>query len=292
VIYQPIVNSSVRLTNLQAGSTDLVETILPSDVDAIKKNPKLRLVLSDALGFWNINFNVDHGPRSKTPMGQDPRIRHAFELALDREAITQVVYGGMYDPTAQAIPRSSPFYAKDVVPPPRDVARAKALLAEAGVKLPFQVSMMLSNSPDIQQVAEVMQSMVAEAGFDLKLQVVEFASSLDTADRGDFDLYYSGWSGRPDPDGNLWNFVHSGSPLNYSGYASADVDQWLEAARATTDIPARAALYAKVAMRTQRDLPVSYIYAPKNIVGMSAKLTGFSPVPDGLIRVQDLKMAP
>jgi peptide/nickel transport system substrate-binding protein len=292
VVYQPIVNSSVRLTNLQAGSVDLVETILPSDVDAVKKNPKLRLVLSDALGYWSLSFNTAHGPRAKSPIGQDVRIRHAFELAIDRDALIQVVYGGMYDATAQAIPKSSPFHAKDIVPPPRDIARAKALLAEAGVKLPVPVSLLLSNSPDTQQLAEVLQSMVAEAGFDLKLQVTEFASSLDAADRGDFEVYLGGWSGRPDPDGNIWNFLHGGAPLNYPGYANADVDHFLEAARETTDIATRAGLYEKEAMQVARDLPVAYLYAPKNIVGMSAKLSGFSPVPDGLIRIQGMALAP
>jgi peptide/nickel transport system substrate-binding protein len=290
VIYQPLVNSSVRLTNLQAGASDLAERIQPSDTDAVRKDPKLRLVTSDALGFWGFTFNVAHGPRAQSAIGQDARVRMAFELSIDRDAINQVVYGGLYSPTAQAISQGSPFYAKEIVPPPRDIPRAKALLAQAGVKLPVTVSMMEANSPDVQQMAEVIQSMAAEAGFDVKLNVMEFASTLDAEDRGDFEIYLSGWSGRPDPDGNLWNFVHSGAPLNDSGYANADVDHWLEQARETTDIAARTALYAKVGVQTQQDLPVTYLYTPKNIVGMTAKLTGFQPVPDGLIRIQGMAL--
>ena len=198
----------------------------------------------------------------------------------------------MYDATAQAVSKDSPFFARSVRPPARDVAAAKKLLAEAGVKLPVPVAMMVPNSPDTQQAAEVMQSMAAEAGFDVKLQVMEFAASLDAADRGDFETYLIQWSGRADPDGNLWNFVHSGGPLNYPAYASPEVDGWLEQARATSDIPARAALYTKVAEQTERDLPIIYLYAPKNIVGMSARLAGFDAVPDGLIRIAGMTMAP
>jgi peptide/nickel transport system substrate-binding protein len=292
VIYQPTVNSSVRLTNLQAGAVDLAERIQPSDTDAVRKDAKLRLVTSSALGFWGLTFNIAHGPRAKSPIGQSEKVRKAFELSIDRDAINQVVYGGLYVPTAQAVPQDSPYYAKDIPIPPRDVARARALLAEAGVKLPVPVSMMEANSPDVQQMAEVIQSMAAEAGFDVKLQVMEFASTLDAEDRGDFEVYLSGWSGRPDPDGNLWNFLHSGAPLNDTGYANPAVDGWLEQARATTDIAARTALYAKVGMQTEQDLPVTYLYTPKNIVGMTAKLTGFQPVPDGLIRLQNLAMTP
>jgi peptide/nickel transport system substrate-binding protein len=136
-----------------------------------------------------------------------------------------------------------------------------------------------------------MQSMAAEAGFDMKLNTMEFASSLDAADRGDFEAYMVGWSGRTDPDGNLWNFVHTGGALNYALYSNPDVDSWLEQARAVTDTTARVELYAHVAQQTAKDLPIMYLYAPVNIVGMSAKLSGFVPVADGLIRPQGMVMA-
>jgi peptide/nickel transport system substrate-binding protein len=292
VVYQPIVNPSVRLTNLQAGAIDLSEQILPSDADSVRKNQKLKLITSDALGYWSINFNVAHGVRAKTPIGMDARVRKAFELSIDRDALIQVVYAGMYDATAQAVSKSSPFYAKDVAPTQRDVAAAKALLAQSGVTIPVSVTILTPNSPDIQQAVEVIQSMAAEAGFDVKIQATEFASSLDAADRGDFQAYAIAWSGRPDADGNLWNFVHSGAPLNYPAYSNTEVDGWLEQARTTTDIAARTALYEKVSAQTERDLPILYIFAPKNIVGMSAKVAGFNPVPDGLIRVQGMSFAP
>jgi peptide/nickel transport system substrate-binding protein len=292
VIYQPIVNSSVRLTNLQAGASDMAERIQPSDTAAIRNDPKLKLSLSDNLGFEQLTFNVAHGPRAQTKIGQDARVRQAFELSLDREAINQVVYGGLFTPTAQAISKSSPFYSGAIAVPPRDVAKAKALLAAAGVKTPLTVELMLSNSPDIQQMGEVIQSMAAEAGFDVKLRVLEFGSSLNAEDAGDFEIYLDGWSGRPDPDGNLWNFLHTGAPLNDAGYSDADVDGWLQQARETADIPTRKALYEKIGLQTQTDLPVTYLYEPKNIVGMTAKLSGFEAVPDGLIRLQGLEMKP
>jgi peptide/nickel transport system substrate-binding protein len=78
VVYQPIVNTATRLANLQAGSIDLAEQIVPSDVEAVKKDPKLKLALSESLGYQSININVGNGPRSKTPLGQDARIRQAF----------------------------------------------------------------------------------------------------------------------------------------------------------------------------------------------------------------------
>jgi len=189
------------------------------------------------------------------------------------------------------VPPASPFYAADVPPPARDVAAARKLLAEAGVKLPVPVVLTVANGPDTRQAGEVIQSMAAEAGFDVHVQQVEFASGLDAADRGDFEAYLIGWSGRPDADGNIWNFLHTGGPLNYPAYSNKDMDAWLDGARATTDLAARQALYAKVAALTEKDLPIMYLYSPQLVMGMSAKISGFAPVPDGIIRLTQLKLA-
>jgi peptide/nickel transport system substrate-binding protein len=291
VVYQPIVDSSTRIANLQSGTIDLVDTVLPTDVAAVKANPKLRIVTSDNLGYWDLDINVGNGKRADTPLGRDPRVRKALELSLDRTAMIQVVYNGMFTPTEQAIPGSSPFYDKDVQPPARDVAAAKALLAEAGVKTPLQLTLMTSNSPDAQQLGEVIQSMAAEAGFELKLQATEFASALDAEARGDFDIFLEGWSGRPDPDGNLWSFLHTGGPLNEVRYSNPEVDHWLDEARTVTGVAERKAIYGKVVSQVAKDVPLLYLYEPKNIVGLSAKLSGFKAVPDGMIRLQDLQMA-
>ena len=79
VIYQVIVDSSVRLANLKAGAIDLAEYIVPTDVAAVKADPKLRLVVSDALGYVGITNNLANGPRADNPYGQDALVRQAFE---------------------------------------------------------------------------------------------------------------------------------------------------------------------------------------------------------------------
>ena len=89
--------------------------------------------------------------------------------------------------------------------PKRDVARAKALLKEAGVTNP-SFTLMTPTTSDAQQLAQVVQAMASEAGFDVKIQSTEFATSLNMADKGDFEAYVLAWSGRADPDGNLFSF--------------------------------------------------------------------------------------
>jgi len=288
MVYLPNPNSSVRLANLQAGALDLVEYILPTDVPAVQKDPKLKVAIDDSLAYEGITINTDNGPAAKTTLGQNALVRQAFELALDRAALIQVVYNGMFTPTAQANPPSSPFFFQDVQPPARDVAKAKALLRQAGVTPPVAVTLTITNNPDIQQVGEVIQAMAGEAGFDVRLRVTEFASSLQAGYAGDFQGYLIGWSGRADPDGNMWQMLHTGGTFNYGHYSSPVVDQALDDARTVADTDQRRAFYAKVWAQERRDLPLIYLWTAKNIVGMKKTLTGFEQVPDGLIRLQGL----
>jgi len=288
VIYQPMPESTVLLANLQSGSVDLAERILPTDVAAVQRDPKLRIVTSPALGYEGITFNLGNGERSKAAIDQSALLRQAFEAAIDRQALVEVVFNGMYQPTAQAVSAASPFYIASVPPPPRDLARARALIRQAGVATPVAVTMNVPNTPDRTQEAEVIQAMVREAGFDLKLNLIEFASSLQAATRGEFETYLIGWSGRADPDGNLYAFLHSGVGQNDGHYANTVVDAALDAARQAADPDARRAAYTRMWGQLRQDLPIIYLHNPVNIVGLSAKVLGFRPVPDGIIRLQGL----
>jgi peptide/nickel transport system substrate-binding protein len=290
VIYQVIVDSSARLANLKAGAVDLVEYILPTDAAAVKADANLRLVMSDALGYVGITNNLANGKAADNPYGRDALVRQAFSLSIDRAALVNVVFNDMNVPGMQAVPAASPFYDADLKVPARDIAKAKTLLAQAGVKPPVPLELMVANNPDAEQAAEVIQSMASEAGFDVHIRATEFATTLTLSEQGDYQALLIGWSGRVDIDGNTYQFLHSHQANNVSGYASASVDHLLEQARDLTDVAQRKALYAQMWTQESQDLPITYLWTPRNIVGMSAKLQGFRPVPDGMIRVQGLEM--
>ena len=80
---------------------------------------------------------------------------------------------------------------------------------------------MVPKGAENEAVAQVIQSMAAEAGFDLKIRVTEFATSLKQAEAGEFQAFLLGWSGRIDPDGNSYVFLHSKAPQNYGAYSNA-----------------------------------------------------------------------
>lgn len=290
VVYQPMQDSAVQNANLHTGNIDLAERVLPTDVEEVKKDPKLRVVAGPSLWYSGITFNLANGAQAKSPIGQNAVLRQAFEAAIDREALIQVVFNGMYQPTEQAVPSNSPFYAQGFEPPPRDIAKAIALVKQSGVPTPIPVTMNVPNTAENAQMAEVIQSMVREAGFELKINLIEFASSLSAANRGEFESYLIGWSGRVDADGNLYSFLHTGAGQNDGHYSNPIVDEALDTARTLTDVAARRAEYKKMLEQERKDLPIIYLYHPVNFVGLSAKLSGFRPMPDGIIRLQGLSV--
>jgi peptide/nickel transport system substrate-binding protein len=290
VVYQVLVDSTVRLANLKSGTIDISENIVPTDVAAVKSDPRLRLALSDSLGYFGITNNLANGPQADNPYGKSPLVRQALDLAIDRQALVQVVYNGLYAPAVQAVPAASPFYDQSLKVPARDVAKAKALLKQAGVQVPVKLNLLAFNNPDILQVAEVIQSMASEAGFDIKIQAMEFASSLTASQRGEYEAYLIGWSGRVDIDGNTYAFLHSGQGNNASHYGNPEVDRLLDEGRGMTDPAKRKAAYDKMWPILRQDLPITYLWSPANIVAMSSKVSNFRAIPDGMIRLQGLEL--
>ena len=144
----------------------------------------------------------------------------------------------------------NPYYQEKFPVPKRDVAKAKALLKEAGVTGPIALDFMVPNGAETRAVAEVVQSMAAEAGFDLKIRVTEFATSLKQAEDGDYQVYLIGWSGRSDPDGNSYSFQVCGPPQNNSGYCDKEVDAAHAEARAKSSLADRKKAYEKVAAKS------------------------------------------
>ncbi|MBR0671850.1 ABC transporter substrate-binding protein [Neoroseomonas soli] len=291
VTYLPIPDNTVRLANLQSGAVEFVERMEPDDMKTIQRARNLRAVAVDELGYQGITINIGNGERANNPLGRDARVRQAFELAIDRAAINQVVYEGMYTPTRQPFPPANPFHVRDFPPTERNVDRARALLREAGVTTPVQVEMTVPNNPDLRQVGEVIQSMVAEAGFALTLRAMEFASSLQAATRGEFQTYLVGWSGRTDPDGNIYTFTRTGGGQNDGRYSNPEVDRLLDAARTELDIEKRRDLYAQ-ALRIAfgQDVGRIYLWHRKNVMAHTARLTGYRPISDGMIRLQGMRL--
>ncbi len=283
--FRPIPDATVRLTNLRAGQLDLLERLAPTDVPQVKRDAKLKMDSTYELGFQEVLFNAN---KAGSPIA-DPKVRAALEASLDRNAINQVVYNGEFLAGNQWVNPKNPNYVAEYPIPKRDVAKAKALLAEAGKPNP-QITLTVYADSESPRVGQVIQAMAKEAGFDVRIQAVDFTTALDAADKGNFEAQLYSWSGRSDPDGNTYSFLACKAALNYPKYCDPEADAALQAERGSIDPQTRKTAWKAFADKILNDRPGIYILHRKLLWAYSPKLTGFVPYSDGLVRFTGLKL--
>src|SRR5579863_9316286 len=289
IVYLPIVDATVRLANLKSGGLDLIERVLATDINEVRATSRLKLSSALELGYFGLTINVGND-KNKGGLSQSEKVRQALDLSIDREALNQVVFNGEFMPGNQWISPEHPYYQRAFPIPKRDVAKARALIKEAGALVPVSVDLMVPKGPENEAVAQVLQSMAAESGFDLKIRLIEFATSFKQAQAGEFQAFLIGWSGRIDPDGNSYVFLHSGAPQNDGGYANPEADRLMEEGRSTSDMAQRKSIYEKLTKIVLDDEPIIYLYHRKLLIAHTNKLEGYRQMPDGLVRVVGLKL--
>jgi peptide/nickel transport system substrate-binding protein len=293
IVYRIITDGSIRAANLKSGDAQVADTVGTDDVPSLKQDSKLSVLESPSLGYQGVTFNVGNvagvGKPTKTlnqPFAKDARIRQAFELAIDRKALVKNVFDGLFDTACGPVAPQSEF-STDAVQKCRthDPAQAKKLLRQAGVTLPYKLTMLATNTPASLQFAQALQAMVKDGGFDLKINPAEFTSLLEMQDAGKFQLLQLGWSGRVDPDGNITNFVGTGGSQNVAGYNNPALDRVLAQARQLPSAADRGKIYGQVQQTLQKDDPLIYLYRQRNLTGVAKTVSGVQVYADGLLRV-------
>jgi peptide/nickel transport system substrate-binding protein len=289
VVYLPIPDDTVRLTNLRAGAFQLSERIAPSDLGTVRGDPNLKLYDSISVGYRVLSINTNKGEAAKTPLGTNPKLREAFELSIDRAILNQVAFDGAFTPTNQPEAPGTAFHAAAFPVPSRDLARAKTLVAESGGgRVP--VNLVIGSDPLDSRVAQIIQAMAGEAGFDVKITVTEAATLLSRITAGNYEMALLIWSGRADPDANVAVWLACDGFINWGKYCDPKLDDILRRARQSTDAAERKRLYAEAAAIYLPARPYLFLYHLKWFWGASAKLSGIVPHPDGIIRLQGLRL--
>jgi peptide/nickel transport system substrate-binding protein len=150
------------------------------------------------------------------------------------------------------------------------------------------VKLMLGGTDPVNaRLGQVIQAMEKAVGINVTVQPTEFTTSLNQATAGSFDAYTIGWSGRVDPDGNIYGFVATPGTLNYSGYSNPRLDYILNGARKSLTTKSRDTLYHAAMQVIYHDQPLVYLYHPVDYFGVSKNVTGVQVYGDGLIRLNN-----
>jgi peptide/nickel transport system substrate-binding protein len=283
--YKPITDGTQRLNALKTGTVDIIDVPASKDMATLKSGQDLAYSEIPGLAFRYIQINT------KRPVMESKEIRQAIAWSIDREAINKAVFFNVGQPAYQAIPPSSfAFDASFKANSPRDVNKAKDLVAKSGIKDP-KFTLVVTNTPEDKQIAEVYKEQLADVGITMEIELLEFATLLDRTLKQEFDASSLQWSGRPDPDGNIYSYFHSKGSNNRSQYANPEIDKLLEQTRAVSDEAERKKLYSQINQTLTDDNPMVFIQHRPEVKVMSKGIKGFVHVPDGMMRFAAVTIA-
>ncbi|MBI1963080.1 MAG: ABC transporter substrate-binding protein [Candidatus Rokubacteria bacterium] len=280
VVYRPIPDSSVRFTAIRTGQVDFMHQIAPKDVAPAKAERGLKVSEIPSLWWQGIHLNNQVAPFTSKAL------RQAMWYAVDRTVIQRVVYYGQGAVAWSPFPPSMWAQDRDFADWRRDVAKAKARLAEGGMPNGFAFTVKGWNQPTQVQELQIIQAQLKDIGVDMKIELLEFGKLLADLNGHNFAALRIGWSGRPDPDGNAHVFLHSKGGLNRVRYNNPKMDELLDQARAESDQGKRTGLYARVTRLAAEDAPYVWLHHDAEVKVWANAVKGFEHVSDGMIRLK------
>lgn len=246
------------------------------------------MVEREGLGWQGIWLMVQGPPFNNRAL------RQALNATIDRRTLVRVVFGDTATPANGPFPTG--MLASDAGPngriPERNLELARAKLREGGQPAGFAFTMKITPGRVPQQIGQIVQSMAGEAGIRVNLEIVEFGALLSVLASLRYEVALLGWSGRPDPDGNIYNNFVTGAGQNRAGYGNARFDELLGAARILTTSDHRRRAYADALAIMNEDLPYLFLYWPKEYKVMSPKVQSYPHNPDGMMRLRQVWLTP
>jgi peptide/nickel transport system substrate-binding protein len=283
IVFKAFPDENVRLTNLKTGDADAMIGNPPyKDIADLKRDANLTVDEIPGIGWSLLFLNASSEPFNNAA------VRRALSYAIDRAQIKKTIFFDNGVALGTPIPPSIPWaHLKDDPFSKRDVAKAKSELQSAG-KTSVKFALQISNaSPELQQTAELIKDQIKEAGFDMEIQLLEFATVVANGGAGTFQSLGLGWSGDVDPD-TLYSLVATGAGFNFGKYSSPQMDKLLNDGRATVEQAKRADIYKQAQQLFFQDVPlVVYFNSPQILVTRKA-IQGFANTYNGYWGTRDL----
>lgn len=279
--FRVITNDSTRETELRSGGAHIVEYLPFQDIDRLKAMNGI--VVSEKPGFrvdW-LNF------QAAQPPGTNKAFRQAWNWLIDRDAIQTAVYNNTGSPAWDLFLPGSQFYDPQYKPAQRDVTKAKDLLKQSGVSS-MDLSLQIGQDPVSSRTAQILQANVAEAGINLKVEVLESAQLDQRGKAGDFMTSLSWWGFRPDPDQYLPVNIRTNGSWNWARYSNPQVDSLLQDEETAQDPAQRKKDFRQIAQIMTDDAVIIPFHYGSVVMGMTNKVQGFEARVDGLIRFTSL----
>ncbi|WP_205648448.1 ABC transporter substrate-binding protein [Acuticoccus kandeliae] len=265
-LFRAVPDAATRLADLQAGTADLVVTLDSDQAMQLGSYPNAKplIVQTERVGYFALN--------STKPPLDNPKMRLAIALAIDKEGIAEGILAGGEKVVGELVSPAHFGWIDGVDPFPYDPDQAKALIEEVGGG---DVTMELATSPVFdQKVVQAIQQMLTDVGLKVEIQMTDMATWLknqqvtnDTAPM----LTFSRWScACQDADGIMFPLLHSSS--SWSRYSAPEVDALLDKGRSLLDEDARLEAYGALHEYVKAEVPIIPLYQAAIIYGGAAGL--------------------
>jgi len=279
VTIRPIVDATVALTNVKTGDIDVSHYLPAKDYASVKAGKEIILQETTGLGYASIALNVRDEPFNKK------ELRQAFAEAVDRDQILKTIFFDVGKPAYGAFPPSNFAYDPNFKPYTGNASKAKEYLKAGGKPDGFTCEMKIrSGDPETSQLAQLVKDQVAKAGITMNLTQIDYPTLVADQQAGKYQANLTGWSGRIDPDGNVYNQLHTGTPNNL--YSNPQVDDLLDRARAASDQAQRKEMYQQLQKLVADDAPTVYYQFPLSFMLTRPIVQGMTLYPDAIMRFE------
>lgn len=274
--YNVVPEASTRAAGLRNGTYHLLPDVDPATAETLRGSSGIALLGIQDLAYSLMGVNVTAEPFD------DPRVRRALNLAIDRNEIVAAVYfgnavaGGPLSPGLDAWATDTGDFACYQ----HDVDAAKALLAEAGYADGFSMEILTFGTIKVvSDLAQVLQAQLGEAGIDVTVDVAEFGTFVQRWRNSDFQAFVSLNGGNPDPDGYFYRTFHSTGSTNVYQYDDANVDALLDQGRTTADASVREGIYTELQDVLACEGPVQHVAYATLFSAVREGVQGFQQMP-------------
>jgi peptide/nickel transport system substrate-binding protein len=255
-------NTAMR-AGFEAGDLDVIALFAFTDVEPIRRAVPDATVLE--YGQWSF---IDVAFNSKRPPFEDVRVRRAFSLAVDKDALGLAMYGPNAAKLASFyVPDTHPLHPEGVGVYEHDPEAAFDLFREAGFEEGAELTILVPDLPTFRPSAPILQDGLAQAGISLKTPITPTGDWVDKVfTNRDYDATIWGSPGPPDPGLLITKYFRSGSASNFMQYANEELDELLAQAFATSDVADRRELYGRVVEHLQENVPSFPVVQPTGTV--------------------------
>lgn len=275
VVIRILPESAAQIAGLSTGELDLVWNLPLEAIDKVKANTNLKIDSVPTSTWDGVIMNSAHKPFD------NPKVRQAISMALDKNVVTQIALFGHGTPTHSPIPPSHPYFNKDLKIGRGDPAGAKKLLAEAGFPNGFEVTLHTpAGRATRERLGLAVRELLKPVGITVNIQRVPFDVFLKDIE-GKAGFYIDGFFSRPTIDTSVYPWYHSRGSWNTGlwNYANPKMDEVLDKARQAGSEAEAKALYMEAQAIAVQDAPGVIPYVINHVNGVSAKVEGFRSHP-------------